>query len=462
MAKAIMFCGTASGVGKSIITAAFCRILANKGYSVAPFKSQNMSLNSITTPDGFEISIAQNLQATAARVMPDWRMNPILLKPDGGKTYIVRKGKPFKSVSYGEYYSFADEHFQIAKDAFDSLKREFDFIVMEGAGSPAEINLQQYDIVNLRMADYAKADTYIVGDIDKGGVFAAFKGTFDLIEDRFKPLVKGFIINKFRGDLNLLKPAFDMFKNYCSVPILGVVPFVKLKLDEEDSLFKPSKREGSIKICVIKLPYMSNFTDFGVFEFIDDVSLSFLNKPSLDDCDIVIIPGSKAVDYDLNYLYKAGFYEALRNILSKKLLIGVCGGYQMLGEKVGSNKGFGFLKMRTEFSKDKKLINKTYKGINHLEGANLEGYEIHHGLSEVEDVIQLTEDSNVCVFDENKKIIGTYLHGIFNNKDFLRFIFDIIGKKVKVNIDVAEEKDKQLNELAKIVEESLPVDEMIR
>ncbi|WP_022670236.1 cobyric acid synthase [Hippea alviniae] len=462
MAKAIMFCGTASGVGKSIITTAFCRILANKGYSVAPFKSQNMSLNSITTPDGFEISIAQNLQATAARVMPDWRMNPILLKPDGGKTYIVRKGKPFKTVSYGEYYKFADEHFEIAKDAFDSLSREFDFIVMEGAGSPAEINLQKYDIVNLRMAGYAKANVYIVGDIDKGGVFAAFKGTFDLIKDKFKPLVKGFIINKFRGDINLLKPAFDMFKNYCSVPILGVVPFVRLKLDEEDSLFKPSKKEGFVKICVIKLPYMSNFTDFGVFEFIDDVSLKFIDKPEFDDCDMVIIPGSKAVDYDLNYLYKAGFYEALCKILSKKLLIGVCGGYQMLGEVVGLSKGFGFLKMTTEFSKDKKLINKTYKGINYLKGANLEGYEIHHGLSEVEGVIQLAEDSNVCVFEESKKIIGTYLHGIFNNREFLKFIFNVIGKKIDVNIDIAKEKDKQIDMLAEIIENSLPVDKMIQ
>lgn len=273
-APSIMFQGTGSGVGKSLITAGFCRLLSDMGIRVAPFKSQNMALNSGVVAEGLEMGRAQILQAEAARVAPDVRMNPILLKPQGNSSsQLVRMGRVAGVYSAREYYTLSKENFGIVKEAYDSLAAEYDIIVIEGAGSPAEINLQQTDIVNMRMAMYADSDVYIVGDIDRGGVFAWMKGTYDLLPEGSKELVKGFLINKFRGDVTLLQPGIDMFAEYVKPPVVGVLPFAYNTLEEEDSQDIASDRiiDGRLTVGVVRLPKISNFSDFAPLKANDNI-----------------------------------------------------------------------------------------------------------------------------------------------------------------------------------------------
>ncbi len=459
MKKAIMFCGTASGVGKTITTAGFCRYLSNKGLRVAPFKAQNMSLNSIALPEGGEISVAQALQAFACRVKPDVRMNPILLKPDSGRSYIVRLGRPAGMYSYKDYYKLSAENKKIAFEAFDSLKKKYDVVVLEGAGSPAEINLYEHDFVNMSMAEHANAVVYIVGDIDRGGVFAAFKGTIELLHQRHKSLVKGFIINKFRGSYEILKPAIEMFKKYCSKPIVGVVPYLNLKLDEEDSVFEPIKKDGEVKIGVIRLPHMSNFNEFDVFEFLD-VGFKFVRKPEeLDGCDLVILPGSKNPLFDLEFLVQSGFDFYLKGILGKKPIVGICGGYQILGKSINGKKALSMLDVETELLDDKVVVYKEYEGASDFEGKHLIGYEIHHGRTRSNGKLkQLLKDVDLLVFDENNIVIGTYLHGIFNNNEFLNWLFELLSADIRLDIDIFKKKDEQLDKLSKIIEQSLDLE----
>jgi len=456
MKKAIMFCGTASGVGKTIITAGFCRLLSNRGLHVAPFKAQNMSLNSIALPEEGEISVAQALQAFACRIKPDVRMNPILLKPDSGRSYIVRLGRPAGVFSYKDYYRLSAENKKIAFEAFDSLKREYDVIVLEGAGSPAEINLYEHDFVNMAMAEYANAKVFVVGDIDRGGVFAAFKGTVELLHPRHKDLVKGFIINKFRGSYEILKPALDMFKNYCTKPIVGLVPYIDLKLDEEDSVFEPTKRNGKVKIGVIRLPHMSNFNEFDIFRFLD-VGFRFVRETEeLEDCDLIILPGSKNPIFDLEFLVQSGFGVYLKGILGKKPIVGICGGYQILGKSINGKKALGLLDAETELLDDKVVTYGEYEGASDFEGKCLTGYEIHHGRTTSKgNLKQMLKDRDLLVFDKDKLLIGTYLHGIFNNNEFLKWLFGLLGVDIEFGVDIFKEKDEQLDELSKILEDSL-------
>lgn len=451
-----MFCGTASGVGKTIITAGFCRLLSNKGVSVAPFKAQNMSLNSIALQEGGEISVAQALQAFACKIKPDVRMNPILLKPDSGRSYLVRLGKPVGVYSYKDYYRLSVENKKIAFEAFDSLKDEYDLVVIEGAGSPAEINLYDHDFVNMPMAEYANAFVFIVGDIDRGGVFASFKGTVELLRQKHKELVKGFIINKFRGSYEILKPAFELFKDHCKKPIVGVVPYLDLKLDEEDSVFKPSRADGKVKIGVIRLPHMSNFNEFDIFRFLD-VGLKFVIKPQeLDSCDLVILPGSKNPIVDLEFLLESGFDVYLKGILGEKPIVGICGGYQLLGESIDGKKALGLLGVETELLEDKVVVSAEYEGTGDFEGRFLSGYEIHHGRTNSKGKLkQLLKQKDLLVFDEDRLVIGTYLHGIFNNNVFLEWLFDLLGKHIEFNVNLSKEKDEQLNRLSEVLEESL-------
>ncbi|WP_025270764.1 cobyric acid synthase [Hippea sp. KM1] len=462
MKKAIMFCGTASGVGKTIIAAGFCRLLSNKGLRVAPFKAQNMSLNSIALPEGGEISVAQALQAFACRVKPDARMNPILIKPDSGRSYLVRLGKPIGVYSYEDYYKLNGENRRIAFEAFDSLKSEYDVVVLEGAGSPAEINLYEHDFVNMSMAEYALAEVFIVGDIDRGGVFAAFKGTVELLHPKHRDLVKGFIINKFRGSYGILEPAFDMFKNYCSKPIVGVVPYLDLKLDEEDSVFGPDKRDGKVKIGVIRLPHMSNFNEFDVFRFLD-VGFGFVKRPlELDDCDLVILPGSKNPLFDLEFMIESGFDVYLKSILGKKPIIGICGGYQILGKSIDGKRALGLLDVETELLNDKVVVYREYEGILDFEGKRLIGYEIHHGRTRSNGKLkQLLKGEDLLVFDSENLVIGTYLHGIFNNNVFLEWLFGFLDVDMKLDIDIFKKKDEQLDELSRILGDSLDLGIML-
>ncbi|BAI81496.1 adenosylcobyric acid synthase (glutamine-hydrolyzing) [Deferribacter desulfuricans SSM1] len=468
--KHIMIQGTSSNVGKSIITAGICRMLANKGYKVAPFKAQNMALNSGVTFDGLEMGRAQILQAEACKILPDVRMNPILLKPTGGgKSQVIRLGKPYKIVSYKDYYKMYEENLKIVKEAFYSLSEEFDIIVLEGAGSPAEINLQKFDIVNMKMAEIANAKIYIVGDIDRGGVFAAFKGTYDLIQPQYKKLVKGFIINKFRGDLSLLKPGIDEFKNFCDIPIIGVIPYFEHNLEDEDSqnLFtKKNIKSGEklLNIGIIKLPHISNFTDFQPLENIEKINVSYVTKlENLENNDFIIIPGSKNTVSDMDYLLKNGFYEQLKNLYGKKWIMGICGGFQMLGKKIidslgvenkGDIEGFGFIDMITEMEEEKILKRGEYLPANGFLNNSIQGYEIHHGNTIINDrdVIDILENKGLLVFNKKNRIIGTYLHGIFENSEFLQFIFKLFDKQVVINKTYNELKEETLNKLADLIE----------
>ncbi|MDY6821141.1 MAG: cobyric acid synthase, partial [Deferribacterota bacterium] len=450
--KTIMFQGTSSGVGKSLITAAFCRIFANMGLRVAPFKAQNMSLNAIVCPNGGEISIAQYLQARASRILPDVRMNPILLKPTGSKkSQVIALGKVVDTINYGEYYKRSEENFKIVLDAFESLKKEYDVIILEGAGSPAEINLEKFDIVNMRLADKLKAPVFIVSDIDRGGVFASMKGTFDLVNNRYKPLIKGFIINKFRGDITLLKPAIDMFKKIINVKIVGVVPYIdNLILEDEDSQFIKTNKKGSeksVRIGVIKLRHMSNFTDFYPLLSIENVLLEYIDNPyNLSNHDLIIIPGTKSTVNDLLYLKKRGFFDALKNLMGKVWIMGICGGFQVMGSNIIDKsiefnedvkmQGLNFFDMTTKFDGDKLTSYNKYKGVNQLKGCDVVGYEIHNGKSTINNNYeQLLERKDLFIIDKKNKLIGTYLHGIFNNLDVVRFVLSLISKDVIINKD---------------------------
>lgn len=448
-------------------------MLANKGYKVAPFKAQNMALNSGVTFDGLEMGRAQILQAEACKILPDVRMNPILLKPTGdGKSQIIRLGKPYKTVSYKDYYQIYEENLKIVKEAFYSLSKEFDIIVLEGAGSPAEINLQKFDIVNMKMAEIARAKVYIVGDIDRGGVFAAFKGTYDLIQPHYKKFVKGFIINKFRGDLSLLKPGIDGFKDFCDIPIIGVIPYFEHNLEDEDSqnLFtKKNKKSGEIllNIGIIRLPYMSNFTDFQCLENIEKINVEYFTKPeNAESYDLIIIPGSKNTISDMDYLLKTGFYERIKKLYGKKWIMGICGGFQMLGKKIidslnvenkGEIEGFGFIDMITEMKEEKVLKIGEYLPANDFLNKSICGYEIHHGNTIINDrdVIDMLENESLLVFNKEKRIIGTYLHGIFENSNFLQFIFNLFNKQIEINKTYKVIKEETLDKLANLIEKNL-------
>lgn len=335
-----MFQGTASTVGKSIIATAFCRIFKQDGYKVAPFKSQNMALNSYITLDGKEMGRAQVVQAEAAGIEPCVEMNPILIKPSSDcSAQIILKGKVFKNmsaVSYDEYkYFFMD----IVMESYNKLSSDNDIVVIEGAGSPAEINLRKRDIVNMEIANKVNSPVVLIGDIDKGGVFASIYGTIMLLNETDRKRIKGIIINKFRGDVEILKPGLKMLEDLVNVPVLGVIPYFNLSIDDEDSVTerfnKSSLNNKEINIGVIKLPYMSNFTDFAPLENQKNVNLFYFNKKIDFIPDLVIIPGSKSTISDLKFIRNEGIEDWLKHYYkSGGIIMGICGGYQMLGQKI--------------------------------------------------------------------------------------------------------------------------------
>lgn len=406
LAKAIMIQGTMSNAGKSLLVAGLCRIFTQDGYSVAPFKSQNMALNSYITEDGLEMGRAQVVQAEAAKKIPDVRMNPILLKPtsDTGSQVIVN-GEPIGNMTASDYFNYKNQLIPQIMKAYESLSNENDIIVIEGAGSPAEINLKQDDIVNMGMAQMAKAPVLIAGDIDRGGVFAALYGTVMLLDEKERSYVKGTIINKFRGDVEILKPGLSMLSNLINVPVVGVVPYLNIDIDDEDSLterFTKNRTEGLIDIAIIRLPRISNFTDFNALERIECASVRYISSiDELKNPDLIIIPGSKNTMGDLKWLREKGF-EALilKHAAKGKPLFGICGGYQMLCETIkdpynvehgGEIKGLGLIKATTVFNQQKTRTRVTGKFQNidgifkGLSGKLFEGYEIHMGQTEFTD-----------------------------------------------------------------------------
>jgi len=433
MGKALMIQGTSSGAGKSLLTLALCRILTNLGYDVVPFKSQNMSLNSAPSIEGGEISRAQYLQALACRKKPSVKFNPILLKPEGNmRSQVVFMGKPIGAVSAREYMLSTKEGlFKKAMQVLNELLEEHDVVVIEGAGSPVEINLKDYDIANMRVARYVNAKVILVTDIDRGGSFASIVGTMELLSEEEQELVMGFVFNKFRGDASLLKPGFDYLEKRYGKKVLGVIPYTEHKISEEDSLVEFPKIKGDLHIQIVKLPHISNFTDFEPLHWANGVD--YVTKAEEIKGDLIIIPGSKNTVEDLLWMRENGIEDSIIQAhRDGAFVVGICGGFQMLGEKIidnieskrGEVRGIGLLKAKTVFAETKRT--------NHLKaeilwepvrGLNIEGYEIRMGRSISERPFSIIREINGAKAFEpegavGERVFGTYLHGIFHNFEF--------------------------------------------
>ncbi len=484
-AASLMFQGTSSNAGKSVLTAAFCRILIQDGLRVAPFKSQNMSLNSYVTHDGLEMGRAQVVQAQAACLDPDVRMNPILIKPnsDTGSQIIVQ-GKAVCNMSVMEYVRFKKEAVQSAWQSYDELADEFEVVLLEGAGSPGEVNLKAHDIVNMQMARYASAPVLLVGDIDRGGVYASFVGTMEVLEQWERQLVAGFLVNRFRGQASLLQSAHDYVSSHTGKEVLGVVPYLHdLGIPEEDSvsfkagLFESSKpQQDHVEIVLLSLPHISNFTDLEAFHGEPDVFLRVVERvEDLGQPDAVILPGSKNVIGDLAALRESAIADTVCALARSGCeIVGICGGYQMLGSKIedphfiesdrSQTDGLGLLEMTTVLEPVKSLTRQ--QGIHQPSGLEIHGYEIHHGLSSsgLEPLLRFV-DNKVCgSMSENGRIWGSYLHGIFDADLFRRWFIDTLRKRKGLSplkqIQASYDLEPAFDRLADIVRENVDMDKI--
>ncbi len=480
-----MIQGTGSNVGKSLVAAALCRMFLQDGYRVAPFKSQNMALNAAVTRDGLEMSRAQALQAQACRIEPDVRMNPILLKPsseDGCQVVVM--GKVRGALSSETFWETRLELFPLIKDAYASLAAEYDVIVIEGAGSPAEINLMDREIVNMRVAEMADAPVLLVGDIDSGGVFAALVGTLALLPDAHAARVKGLLINKFRGRRSLLDPGLDAVARRAGRPVLGVIPYVEhLRLPDEDSLALRSRAAeadsaSSVTIAVIELPRISNFNDLDPLRIEPDVRVRFVRPGErLGRPDVVILPGSKNTAFDLGALRACGLDEEIgAHVAAGGTAIGLCGGLQMMGRTIhdphelesgaGRTEGLGFLPVETVLEQDKILRRVT--GHHHRTGCAVTGYEIHQGRSHP------LESGGPLFVLENGRVDGvaheacwgTYLHGVFDADEFRRTMIDEWrvrkGLEPLAKVQARYDVDAELDRLAEVVRAAVDLDAVYR
>ena len=482
MAKTIMIQGTMSNAGKSLLTAGLCRIFRQDGYRVAPFKSQNMALNSYITSEGLEMGRAQVMQAEAAGIEPSVLMNPILLKPtnDTGSQVIVN-GEVLGTMSARDYFKYKKKLVPDIMKAFRALAEKNDIIVIEGAGSPAEINLKTDDIVNMGMAKMADAPVLLAGDIDRGGVFAQLYGTVELLEPEERNRIRGLIINKFRGDKTILDPGIEMLEKKCGIPVVGVAPYLDIQVEDEDSLterFDRDQETGLIDIAVIRIPRISNFTDFNPLESIPGVSLRYVKHTSdLKNPDVIILPGTKNTMEDLRWLRESGMEALILKAADRGTLIfGICGGYQMLGETLsdphgveagGSMRGMGLLPMDTIFAEKKTRTQVTGRFLD-LDGdyetlseVEFTGYEIHMGDSvrrnpakpctSVRDEVTGKEKTE-GTFTRN--VCGTYVHGIFDKEETALALIRAAGKKKGVDVsrmegvDFASFKEQQYDILA--------------
>ena len=455
-AKRIMVQGTMSGAGKSLLCAALCRILRQDGYRVAPFKSQNMALNSGVTRDGLEMGRAQIAQAEAAGVEPDVRMNPILLKPssDTGSQVIVN-GVARVQMTAAEYFAYKKRLIPDVLAAYNSLAAEYDVIVLEGAGSPAEINLRENDIVNMGLAELVDAPVLLAGDIDRGGVFAQLYGTVALLEEQERARVKGLIVNKFRGDVGLLAPGLRQIEALTRVPVLGVVPYLRVDIDDEDSLApRLAARDGGkpVDIAVIRLPHISNFTDFAPLDAHPSLGVRYVERlGELATPDMVILPGTKSTMADLLWLRESGLETAILRLAERETpILGVCGGYQMLGEvlrdpdgvegTLSTLRGMGLLPCKTAFAPEKTL---TRVRAATPDGARIEGYEIHMGVTE-------TRGEPFCRLEDGRpdgcrsgNVCGTYLHGVFDSGEVTERLAARLCAKKGVPVESAPAEDRR-------------------
>ena len=481
MAKNIMIQGTMSNAGKSLLCAGLCRILRQDGYRVAPFKSQNMALNSFITKDGGEMGRAQVVQAEAAGIEPDVRMNPILLKPttEVGSQVIIA-GQVQGNMRAMEYYRRKREYIPAILEAYNSLASEYDIIVIEGAGSPAEINLKQEDIVNMGLAKLVDAPVLLVGDIDRGGVFAQLYGIVALLEEDEQKRIKGTVVNKFRGDRSILEPGIRILEELCGVPVAGVIPYTHVDIDDEDSLterFARTTERKLLDIAVIRLPRISNFTDFAPFERYANVSLRYVERVAdLHSPDMILIPGTKSTIADLKWLRQSGLEAAILKAASAGTLIfGICGGYQMLGRRISDPdrveaagtteiQGLGLLDMDTVFLGEKvqTQVAGTFDGVtgilSGLNGMDYTGYEIHMGCSQ-EKKPPLQGRSNVY---------GSYIHGVFDAPGVSDGILKALCAKkghdfsALGTFDLQEYKERQYNMLADAVRGGLDMELVYR
>jgi adenosylcobyric acid synthase len=502
--RALMILGTASHVGKSILTAGLGRILADDGYRIAPFKAQNMSLNSAATPDGGEIGRAQALQAEACRAIPCVEMNPVLLKPstDTG-AQVVLLGKIWGQVTTSDYHRRRVEQlFPAVRDAYERLSPSHDLMLLEGAGSPAEINLREHDIVNMRMAHAADAACLLVGDIDRGGVFASLLGTMELLEPEDRARICGFVINKFRGDESLLRPGITAMEERLGLPCIGVVPFLQdLGLDEEDGVALEDRSSAAhqwknletgsaraLRIGVIALPHMANFTDFNALALEPSVSLAYLKQPSeMAVADLVILPGTKQTLDDLRWLEHRGFACELRRLHGIDTpIVGICGGFQMLGISIEDPQGIenhgqpvcraglGLLPVRTILRTEKTVQRvrgcpREFFGSGFRQETHFEGYEIHVGETFYEigarpfaDILRQGTANSIHdgAVGDSDRVLGTYVHGIFDNDDFRRLFVqtarcaaDLAPAEKFAN--VAAEREARIDRLADQLRKSL-------
>ncbi|MEW5784459.1 MAG: cobyric acid synthase [Bacillota bacterium] len=489
--KPIMLQGTGSSVGKSILAAALCRILKQDGYRVAPFKAQNMALNSYITADGLEMGRAQVVQAEACGLAPVVEMNPILLKPAGDReAQVIVMGKVHGAMTAARYQNLKQELGATVREAYRRLAREHEIIVIEGAGSPAEINLRERDLVNMGLAEMIDAPVMLVGDIDRGGVFAALAGTMLLLKNGEKRRVRGVLINKFRGDYHILKPGLDELELIISRPVLGVIPYMHIAIEDEDSVTERftavQDRGAEVNVAVIKLPFISNFTDFSAIDREEGVSVRYVREgESLGSPDILIIPGSKSTVSDLLYLRRSGLEAQILDYHQKGgFMIGVCGGYQMLGKRIADPDhsessleeipGIGLLDIETVFQAEKvttQVEAAVLPGcaglLEGLQGTIVEGYEIHQGISvhgpDLQPALRIRSRcgkpdhalDGAC--NQEGNVFGTYLHGIFDNHVFLQALLNNVRRRKGLPgrrgsaLSYREFKEKEYERLADIV-----------
>lgn len=476
-AKVIMVQGTMSNAGKSLIVAGLCRIFAQDGYKVAPFKSQNMALNSYVTEDGLEMGRAQAMQAEAAGIECEVSMNPILLKPtsDMGSQVIVN-GEVIGNMKAKEYFEYKKNLVPEILKAFSNLEKKADIIVIEGAGSPAEINLKENDIVNMGLAEMLDAPVLLVGDIDCGGVFAQLAGTVGLLEKKERNRICGLVINKFRGDKTILDPGISMIEARLGIPVAGVVPYMDIKIDDEDSQSSVflKKEFSAVNIGVIHLPRISNFTDFTVFEKMDEVSVHYIERAEdVFKMDMIIIPGSKNTIADLIWMRQHGIESAIKKVSEDKIVFGICGGYQMLGKEITDPngiesekqcRGMELIDATTEIteSKTRVRVNGKFENVSGmlccLNGCTYSGYEIHMGKTEISGTVDYVPSGAGC-----GNVYGTYLHGIFDEGEIAWKIADAIARTKGIELEKSNEnfrafKERQYDILADNLRKNLDMD----
>jgi len=484
IASTLMIQGTTSDAGKSTLVAGLCRVLKRKGISVAPFKPQNMALNSAVTTDGGEIGRAQAFQAIACGLEPITDMNPVLLKPcsDQGAQVIIH-GKATATMQATEYHDYKKVARKAVFESYERLKSNFNYIVVEGAGSPAEINLRSNDIANMGFAEEADCPVIIVADIDRGGVFAHLVGTLELLSESEQARVCGFIINRFRGDISLLEPGLDWLEKRTAKPVLGVLPYLHgLYIDAEDGVNEVEKAgstesDKKLKVIVPVLPRISNHTDFDPLRLHPQIEFLYVKQgEAIPAADLIILPGSKNVRNDLRFLERQGWPDAIKKHLRYGgKLLGICGGYQMLGEQIhdplgieghaGSSTGLGLLSFVSTLEPEKQL--KQVTGTLILPDqpkADVKGYEIHAGITEGEALnhpMLLLNGSNDGAISNDNQIAGSYLHGLFDHTDAMEQLLHWAGLSETVTIDYSQLREASINRLADAIEEHLDVDKVL-